>query len=141
MGKDLEVYGDPETKTLDFTYVDDFVEGVMLAIGGDWNRAYNISGNEEFKVYELAKMIVALTGTDYKRERRVVFLMIDNDIGVVEICYGNSREWTPVIYVGPDREKDDTALFSEYMIGATSVRFTYNPLWVAQVEEDNATNR
>jgi len=67
--------------------------------------------------------------------------MIDNDIGVVEICYGNSREWTPVIYVGPDREKDDTALFSEYMIGATSVRFTYNPLWVAQVEEDNATNR
>lgn len=66
MGKDLEVYGNPETKTLDFTYVDDFVDAVILALNGEWNRAYNISGNEEFKVYELAKMIVDMTGSSSK---------------------------------------------------------------------------
>jgi len=57
-GKDLIVFGDPETKTLDFTYVEDFVEGVMLTLNNDWNKEYNISGNEEFKVYDLAKFII-----------------------------------------------------------------------------------
>ena len=66
IGKDLEVYGNPETKTLDFTYVDDFVDAVILTLNGNWNKEYNISGNEEFKVYELAKMIVSLTGSNSK---------------------------------------------------------------------------
>ncbi len=66
MGKDLEIYGDPEVKTLDFTYIDDFVDAVILALNGEWNKAYNISGNEEFRVYDLAKMIIYLTGSDSK---------------------------------------------------------------------------
>ena len=65
-GNDLIIYGNPEKKTLDFSYVDDFVDGIMLAINGSWNTAYNISGEEEFKVYDLAKMIMKKTNSNSK---------------------------------------------------------------------------
>jgi nucleoside-diphosphate-sugar epimerase len=61
-GNELKVYGNPETKTLDFTYLDDFVDGVMLAINNkEWDKEYDISGKEEFNIYELAKYIIELT--------------------------------------------------------------------------------
>ena len=65
-GEDLEIYGDPETKTLDFTYIDDFIDAVMLSLDGEWNKAYDISGGEEFKLYDLAKMIIEMTGSSSK---------------------------------------------------------------------------
>lgn len=64
--KDLVVFGHPETKTLDFTYVEDFVDGVMLTLSHNWNEEYNISGNEEFKVYDLAKFIIEETESKSK---------------------------------------------------------------------------
>ncbi len=57
-GDGLVIFGDPETKTLDFSYIDDFIEGIMLAINGPWNNEYDISGGEEFNVYELARLII-----------------------------------------------------------------------------------
>ena len=61
-GNELKVYGNPNTKTLDFTYIDDFVDGVMLAVNNkEWNKEYDIGGKEEFNVYELAKYIIELT--------------------------------------------------------------------------------
>lgn len=66
-GKDLEIYGNPKTKTLDFTYIDDFVDGVMLGINNpEWNKEYNIGGNEESNVYELAKFIIKETKSKSK---------------------------------------------------------------------------
>ncbi len=66
-GKDLEIYGNPKTKTLDFTYIDDFVDGVMLAINNkEWNREYNIGGNEEYNIYNLAEFIIKETGSKSK---------------------------------------------------------------------------
>lgn len=66
-GKDLEIYGNPKTKTLDFTYIDDFTEGIMIAIKNpEWNKAYNISGDEESNIYELAKYIIKETGSKSK---------------------------------------------------------------------------
>jgi len=62
-GKDLEIYGNPETKTLDFTYVDDFIDGIMLAIDQD-NKEFNISGGEEFNIKKLAEMIIKKTGSN-----------------------------------------------------------------------------
>ncbi|OGJ13355.1 hypothetical protein A3K82_00475 [Candidatus Pacearchaeota archaeon RBG_19FT_COMBO_34_9] len=63
--KELKIYGDPVTKTLDFTYIDDFIDGTMLAINNPaWNQEYNISGKEEFNVYELARYIIELTGSN-----------------------------------------------------------------------------
>ncbi len=67
LNKDLEIYGDLKTKTLDFTYIDDFVDGVILAIKHDeWNKAYNISGEEEYNVFELAKFIISETKSNSK---------------------------------------------------------------------------
>lgn len=62
--KDLEIYGNPKTKTLDFTYIDDFVDGVMLAINDkEWNKEYNISGGQEYNLYKLAQFIIKETGS------------------------------------------------------------------------------
>lgn len=62
-GEDLKIYGDPITKTLDFTYVEDFIDGIMLVINGKWNEEYNISGDSEVKVYDLAKFIIKETNS------------------------------------------------------------------------------
>lgn len=64
--KDLELYGDPKIKTLDFTHVEDFVDAIMLALDNDWNKEYNISGGEEYKVYDLAKDIIKKTNSNSK---------------------------------------------------------------------------
>jgi len=57
--KDLEIFGD-KNKTLDFTYVSDFVDGIELLIN-NWdkakNQSYNISGEEEVNLTDLAYMI------------------------------------------------------------------------------------
>ena len=65
-GKDLEVYGNPKTKTLDFTYIDDFVSATLLAINGPWNTEYDISGEEEYNIYKLAEFIIRNTSSKSK---------------------------------------------------------------------------
>jgi nucleoside-diphosphate-sugar epimerase len=62
-GKDLTIYGDPKTKTLDFTHVEDFVSGVLLAIKGEWNKEYDISGEGEYNVFDLAQFIIKNTNS------------------------------------------------------------------------------
>lgn len=62
-GKPLEIYGDPKTKTLDFTYVDDFVDATILAMNGPRNMEYNISGDQENNVYDLAREIIKKTNS------------------------------------------------------------------------------
>lgn len=61
--KPLEIYGDPKTKTLDFTHVKDFVDATILAINGPANKEYTISGGEEYLVYDLAKEIIKKTNS------------------------------------------------------------------------------
>lgn len=70
-GNDLKVYGD-ENKTLDFTFVDDFVDGVFLLLDKPsfWNDSYNISGGDEVKIMDLAKEIIRQTGS----VSRIIFL-------------------------------------------------------------------
>ena len=58
----LRLYGDCN-KTLDFTYIDDFVDGVMYTINGEWNKEYNISGNNEVNLYKLAEYIIKETNS------------------------------------------------------------------------------
>lgn len=66
---DLQIYGN-KNKTLDFTYVEDFVDGVLLATKGKWNKDYNISGNQEIKIYNVAREIIKQVGSKSK----IVFL-------------------------------------------------------------------
>ena len=58
-GKDLEIYGDEE-KTLDFTHVDDFVDGIELLIN-NWgkakNQSFDICGDDCRKLSDVAKYI------------------------------------------------------------------------------------
>lgn len=62
-GKELKIYGD-KNKTLDFTYVTDFVTGIKLLID-NWdkakNQSYNISGEEEVNLLDLACFIIKKT--------------------------------------------------------------------------------
>jgi len=78
----LEIYGNPKTKTLDFTYIDDFIDGVMLAIeNSSWQKEYNISGGREYKIYDFAKMIIEKT--DSKSE----IVIVDKEVAQPqEIC-------------------------------------------------------
>ncbi len=64
--RDLIIYGDSETKTLDFTHISDFVDAVMLAMDHGWNTDYNISGEEEVRISDLAKMVIEKTGSKSK---------------------------------------------------------------------------
>ena len=59
-GEELKLYGN-KNKTLDFTYIDDFVDGVMLTLNAQWNKEYNISGQDETNLFELAEEIVKQT--------------------------------------------------------------------------------
>ena len=65
-GIDLKIYGDPESKTLDFTYIGDFIDAIILTLNGNWNKEYNISGGEEVRVFDLAKFIIQETQSTSK---------------------------------------------------------------------------
>ena len=58
--EDLRLYGDIN-KTLDFTYIDDFVDGIMLTTKNRWNKTYNISGEKEVWLCALARGIIEQT--------------------------------------------------------------------------------
>lgn len=64
-GEELPIFGDKE-KTLDFTYVDDFVDGIQLLIDR-WdvakNTDYNISGNQETNLVRLAGLVKDAMGS------------------------------------------------------------------------------
>jgi len=68
VGRPLEIYGD-KNKTLDFTHVDDFVDGVELLID-NWdkskNEAYDICGNDCRKLVDVAEIIGEITGNLYE---------------------------------------------------------------------------
>jgi len=65
-GKPLEIYGD-ENKTLDFTHVDDFVEGVMCLLVA-WDRSkndsYDICGDDCRKLVDVADILSKKLETD-----------------------------------------------------------------------------
>ena len=58
-GKQLKIFGD-ENKTLDFTYVSDFIDAIEL-LTDSWektkNQEYNISGDNEVKLRDIVDMI------------------------------------------------------------------------------------
>ena len=55
-GEELRIYGDKD-KTLDFTYITDFIDAIISTINGKWNEEYNISGGEEINLHSLAHFI------------------------------------------------------------------------------------
>ncbi|MCZ7382075.1 MAG: SDR family oxidoreductase [Candidatus Methanoperedens sp.] len=60
----IEIFGDGE-KTRDFTYIDNIVEGNLLAMKRG-SGAYNIGGGERVSINELAEKIVTIAGSKSK---------------------------------------------------------------------------
>ena len=67
-GEPLTLYGD-QFKTLDFTHVDDFVDGVNCLLD-NWekakNQAYDICGNDQRKLVDVYQEIIKQTGSESK---------------------------------------------------------------------------
>ncbi len=64
-GKELKIFGD-ENKTLDFTYVDDFLDGFLLAMNCR-NREFNIASGKSVNLSWLADYIIGLAGNGTKK--------------------------------------------------------------------------
>ena len=66
-GDDLEIYGDEE-KTLDFTHVDDFVDGIILLLE-NWEDAkldsYDICGDDHRHLTDVANLIARECGNKF----------------------------------------------------------------------------
>ncbi len=63
-GKELKVFGD-ENKTLDFTYIDDFIDGFVIAMQQK-NQAFNIASGKSTRVIDVANMIIQWIGKGTK---------------------------------------------------------------------------
>lgn len=67
--KDLIINGNM-TKSLSFTYIDDFIEGVINSMK-QWNRDYNIAGEEEYLIdvaNKLRKIMKSKSKIKYHKE-------------------------------------------------------------------------
>ncbi|MFA6065537.1 MAG: NAD(P)-dependent oxidoreductase [archaeon] len=63
-GEELKIFG-KENKTLDFTYIDDFIDGVILAMKQK-NKTYDLSAGKGVKVSYVADLIIKLVGQGKK---------------------------------------------------------------------------
>ena len=74
--QDITVYGEGE-QTRSFCYVDDMIEGLVRMMSGpdDFIGPVNLGNPEEFKIVELAEMIIGLTDSKSK----VVFKPLPQD--------------------------------------------------------------
>ncbi|HEX7091101.1 MAG TPA: UDP-glucuronic acid decarboxylase family protein [Longimicrobiales bacterium] len=61
-GEPLTVYGDG-SQTRSFCYVSDQVEGIYRLFHSDYSQPVNIGNPDEYTVLELAKRVIALTGS------------------------------------------------------------------------------
>ena len=64
-GEELKIFGD-ENKTLDFTYIGDFIDGFLLVMN-ESGKEYNISSGRSVKVGYVADLIIRLANNGSKR--------------------------------------------------------------------------
>lgn len=63
-GEELKIFGD-ENKTLDFTYIDDFIDGFLIAMEQK-NQEFNIASGESSNVSAVADQIITLADKGHK---------------------------------------------------------------------------
>ena len=63
-GTDLVIYGN-KNKSLNFTYISDFLEGLIKTLQGEWNKEHNICG-DSVKLIDVAKEIIKQTNSKSK---------------------------------------------------------------------------
>ena len=74
--EDITIYGDGK-QTRSFQYIDDLIEGMirMMETEDDFTGPVNLGNPNEFSIQELAKKIIAMTGSSSKIE----FKSLPND--------------------------------------------------------------
>ena len=72
--KPLTVYGDGK-QTRSFCYIDDLVEGIFRLLSANINLPINLGNPQEFTIYQLAKLVIRLTGGKSK----IVFKPLPQD--------------------------------------------------------------
>ena len=65
LGKDLTIYGDGE-QTRSFCYVDDLIEGIILAMNSNYHMPINIGNPDEVTINELSEIIKTRINNDLK---------------------------------------------------------------------------
>jgi dTDP-glucose 4,6-dehydratase len=75
-GRPITIYGNG-SQTRSFCYVDDLIEGIVRYMRCDYPGPLNLGNDREFTVLELAKMVIAITGS------------------VSRICYEDAMEDDP----------------------------------------------
>ena len=74
-GEDITVYGDG-SQTRSFCYVDDLIDGMVRMMGSEnFTGPVNLGNPEEFTILDLAKKIIAMTGSRSK----IVFKPLPSD--------------------------------------------------------------
>lgn len=63
--KELKIFGN-ENKTLDFTYIDDFIDGFLIAME-QRNKDFEISSGQSTRLSDVADLIIKLAGKGRKR--------------------------------------------------------------------------
>lgn len=64
-GKELTVYGDG-TQTRSFCYITDMIDGILQMMRSNEHGPINLGNPDEYRVLDLAKIIIALTGSKSK---------------------------------------------------------------------------
>lgn len=74
--EDITIYGDGK-QMRSFQYIDDLIEGMirMMETEDDFTGPVNLGNPNEFSIQELAKKIIAMTGSSSK----IVFKSLPND--------------------------------------------------------------
>ena len=105
-GEDLTIFGDG-SHTRSFQYVDDLVEAMirMMATEEEFTGPVNIGNPGEFRVYDLAKMIILLTGS----RSDIIHLPLPEDDPQqrrpdISLAY-SKLNWEPVVGIEEGLEK------------------------------------
>ena len=72
--KDITIYGDGK-QTRSFCYVDDLIDGMMLAMNSNYKMPINIGNPMEFSIIELAKLVQ----NKIKSKTKIIFQDLPED--------------------------------------------------------------
>ncbi|MBI4639288.1 MAG: SDR family oxidoreductase [Candidatus Tectomicrobia bacterium] len=73
-GEDITVYGEG-SQTRSFTYISDLVEGIYRLLMSDYTLPVNIGNSNEMTIFEFAKTVIEVTGSD----SQIVFKVLPLD--------------------------------------------------------------
>lgn len=103
-GEDIVIFGN-ENFSSSLCYVEDVIDAAVKVMSSDFSGPYNVGSEEDIKLYDVAKMIIEMTGSNSK----IVFS--DNKLFMTELNIPdtykirNDLDWMPVVTLKNGLEK------------------------------------